>query len=148
MLSSKQCDICSLNKELCLKKNDINKILQKNNHMKDWEWKDHKGNQEFFNFRKEFVDALLENIIIDLNCQYECKAVSVGSNTLVSDYDLTVSGPLSTEIVDIFNKEFRRIFKKESSIVFDTNVYGASFMEELNFGNFSVFISQKKGKIF
>jgi len=149
MLSlQKKCDVCSLNNKLCLKKNDLEKILEKYKHMKDWEWKKHKGNQQFFNFRKEFVDALLENIIIDLNCQYNCKAESVGSNTLFSDYDLTVTGPLSAEIVDIFNKEFRRIFGKESAIVFDTNVYGASFMEELNLGNFSVFVSKQKGKIF
>lgn len=108
-------------------------------HMVTWEWKDHKGDPQFVEFRKKFVDWLLAKVVRDVGCEGLCTVESVGSTTLYSDYDLTVSGPKSAEIVDLFNAEFRKIFGKESATVFDTNVYGAAFVEKIQVGNFTLF---------
>jgi len=108
--------------------------------MKNWEWEQHKGDQDFFNFRKEFVDTLLRKVMYQVKCETpQCTATSVGSVSLYSDYDITVVGPKSAEIVDEFNAQFRAIFGKESATVFDTNVYGAAFVEPIQVGNFSIF---------
>jgi hypothetical protein len=93
-------------------------------------WANNAGNQAYFNFRKELVDALLVHVIQDLVKCRECTALSVGSTTLYSDYDLTVTGPKAAAVVDLFNSEFRRLFDgKESSYVFDTNVYGVTWLQ-------------------
>jgi hypothetical protein len=96
-------------------------------------WVSEAGNAEYFNFRKELVDALLVHVITDIvKCPTsECSAVSVGSTTLFSDYDLTVTAPpkRAAEIVDAFNREFRQLFgNRESATVFDTNVYGVTWL--------------------
>ena len=105
-----------------------------------------KGNKEYVMFRKLIVDNLLIEIIKDFNCSNQCKFGAVGSVTPFSDYDVSVSGPYATEIVVEFNKRFRKIFKHESAIIFDTNIYGASFVEEFFTNNFNEYI--KEGKIF
>jgi hypothetical protein len=49
-------------------------------------------------------------------------------------------GPKAAQVVDAFNTTFRGLFGgRESAEVFDTNVYGASFVEPLELGNFTLF---------
>lgn len=80
-------------------------------------------------FRKEFVDTLLR-YVSQRKCKTgNCKAVSVGSVTPISDYDITVTGKSSADVVDEFNREFVDMFGNHSGDVFDTNLYGASFYE-------------------
>lgn len=57
-----------------------------------------------------------------------CVARSVGSTNLTSDLDVTVSGPDTARFVAEFNRRFRAEFGAESGDVFDTQVYGASFV--------------------
>lgn len=107
--------------------------------MMDWEWKDHKGDAAFVQFRKAFVDWLLQKVVRNVGCKDECHTESVGSTTPTSDYDINVHGPHAPDIVNLFNDEFRHIFHKESAVVFDTNVYGASFVNRVRQGNFAIF---------
>lgn len=114
-------------------------ILQKYGHMREWTWnKQGKGNAEFVAFRKEFVDALVQHALDKEDCKHQCTASAVGSQSLTSDYDVTVSGPRAANVVDLFNREFRKFFNdQESATVFDTNVYGAGFLEPIQLGNFT-----------
>lgn len=117
-------------------------IMQYYKAMKNWEWKDHKGDLEFAAFRRKIVNAILKEVILRHGC-HKCSVLSVGSTSPTSDYDLTVMGPKAAQVVDAFNRRFRQLFgRKESATVFDTNVYGASFVEPLDLGNFSVFTLQ------
>lgn len=61
--------------------------------------------------------------------EYGCHAVSVGSLNLTSDYDVTLYGPCVTDVITLFNKLFGAAFFDSSSVVFDTNLYGSSFIE-------------------
>lgn len=80
--------------------------------------------------RKRVVDGLLRDAIKAANCTAStCTFNSVGSTSLTSDYDVTVSGPNAAAIVDYFNSEFRKTYCAESSEVFDTNVYGTEFTD-------------------
>ncbi len=82
----------------------------------------------FWLFRKCVVDCIIKNILAH---GYESLTVySVGSIKLTSDYDITVYGSLVSVhmLVSQFNDVFRRIFHDSSDSVFDTNVYGTSFM--------------------
>jgi hypothetical protein len=58
-----------------------------------------------------------------------CQAVSVGSLRLTSDYDVTLYGTCVTNVIKDFYGNFSRIFGKTSSTIFDTNLYGSSFIE-------------------
>lgn len=82
-------------------------------------------------FRKEMVDAVLRHAVQQVgNCD-TCEAVSVGSVTPTSDYDITVSGPKSAQVVKAFNNVFQDLFGgTESGDIFDTNLYGAGFYEQ------------------
>lgn len=97
-------------------------------------WKIVKKNPEFltvFNpFRKQYVDTLLEEIMSDLHCKPACHPISVGSAKMDSDYDVTVYGPLTQKIIAQFNNIFKRKFRCSSKILFDTNIYGLSFLQE------------------
>ncbi|MEU5852488.1 DUF3626 domain-containing protein, partial [Saccharopolyspora shandongensis] len=79
-------------------------------------------------FRKRFVDGLLDEILRDYP---EVTPIAVGSTDLTSDYDVTVTGPGDTEVVEEFNKRFRLAWDGgESATVFDTNIYGNAFLPE------------------
>ncbi|MFF4737312.1 hypothetical protein ACFY2W_15765 [Streptomyces sp. NPDC001262] len=78
-------------------------------------------------FRKWYVDAKL----LELRFRFPGLRIrSVGSVTLTSDYDITVSGPGDVDAVEWFNDTFRREWGKESATVFDTNLYVKDFMPE------------------
>lgn len=132
LFCSNQCFESASHPKLCA-------IMKKYKDMKDWTWeKEGKGNARFVAFRKEFVDALIAHALAKEDCEQTCTVVSVGSSSLTSDYDLTVSGSRAANVVDLFNREFRAFFNdQESATVFDTNVYGAGFLEPIQLGNFT-----------
>jgi hypothetical protein len=83
-------------------------------------------------FRKSIVDLLLKKILVKLKLDQKTnfKIYSVGSNNLSSDYDITLYGDTKDKgnFIITFEKEFKEIFYEDSSIVFDTNIYGKSFI--------------------
>lgn len=80
----------------------------------------------FWYFRKAIVDTLMMQISSE-NPQMYCKALSVGSTKLDSDYDITVQGDCVNNMISKFQNYFVAIFGAESGDVFDTNLYGSSF---------------------
>lgn len=86
----------------------------------------------FWLFRKSIVDLLLKKILVELNLDQKInfKIYSVGSNNLSSDYDITLYGDTQDKgnVITTFEKEFKNIFYDHSSLVFDTNIYGKSFV--------------------
>jgi hypothetical protein len=80
-------------------------------------------------FRNNMVNSILAHAAQKNKCENECSAVSVGTATPTSDYDLSIYGSQSGKVVKDFNDVFRKIFKKESGDIFDTNVYGSYSFE-------------------
>ena len=88
--------------------------------------------------RKTIVDDLIKFIFNNYPpCKIDNNIVcnsspsgSVGPEaTLNSDYDLTVNGNYKiSEIIQMFNSIFEKEFNKTSSEIFDTNLYGYSFL--------------------
>lgn len=89
-------------------------------------------------FRKHIVDSTIINILgkyANKKTKYKSKniylkAFSVGSTKLDSDYDITLTGD-SIDIADtiyIFNHIIQNIFNEPPDVVFDTNLYGLSFI--------------------
>ena len=86
-------------------------------------------------FRTELVNELIQFIFDNYPpCTDSiCKFVPSGSTgpdaTLNSDYDLTLSGNYKISvIIQMFNSIFEHEFGKTSSEIFDTNLYGYSFL--------------------
>ena len=79
----------------------------------------------FNQYRADTVQRLMD--AVQHTCP-ACVARSVGSTNLTSDLDVTVSGPDTARFVAEFNRRFRAEFGAESGDVFDTQVYGASFV--------------------
>ncbi len=86
-------------------------------------------------FRTELVDELIKFIFKNYPpCAGEtCKFIPSGSTgpeaTLNSDYDLTLSGNYKISvIIQMFNSIFEHEFGKTSAEIFDTNLYGYSFL--------------------
>lgn len=84
---------------------------------------------EYGKFRTTIVDAILKYSLELAQCVENCVIQSVGSKNPSSDYDVTVSGPKSADAQQSFNQIFKSLFGQSALIVFDTNVYGASFYE-------------------
>jgi hypothetical protein len=82
--------------------------------------------------RKCIVDLILKKILFQLQFDKKknFKIFSVGSNNLSSDYDITLYGDTIDKgtVIILFQEEFKKIFYEDSSIVFDTNIYGKSFI--------------------
>lgn len=81
-------------------------------------------------FRKKDVDAELDGVIrqVERETGARLNRSAFGSNTLSSDYDLSVGvrveGQVGAErVVRRFNERFREKYGKESGTVYDTNVY-------------------------
>lgn len=84
----------------------------------------------FWYFRKAIVDSILGDIIrLD---DLDVKAMSVGSTKLTSDYDVTLDGTYKScgKIIMKYNRFVGILFMDNSESVFDTNVYGVSFIKE------------------
>jgi hypothetical protein len=85
----------------------------------------------FWLFRKLIVDSILRQLLIKLEISNDTfKIYSVGSTALSSDYDITLYGSNEDKVLIIteFQKRFKNIFGDDSSIVFDTNIYGKSYI--------------------
>jgi hypothetical protein len=88
-------------------------------------------------FRKLIVDCLLKKIYYlksKKDKQFQMNIYSVGSTNLTSDYDITLYGNNQDKIniMENFQKEFKLFFNEDSSIVFDTNIYGKAYIEFKN----------------
>ena len=83
----------------------------------------------FWYFRKVVVDSIVSDIIMlnDLNV----KAMSVGSTKLTSDYDITLDGTYNknSRVIRRFDMFVEVLFMDDSESVFDTNIYGVSFIK-------------------
>lgn len=83
----------------------------------------------FWYFRKVVVDSIVSDIIRfnDL----DVKAMSVGSTKLTSDYDITLDGTYkkNSRIIRRFDRLMEILFMDDSESVFDTNIYGVSFIK-------------------
>ena len=112
-----------------------------NNEKYEFNWKKYKECSDnstksiIFNIRENIVNGLI-NLIFTLHNECdksECKFNASGSigpeATLDSDYDLTINGHYKiSEIIKIFNSIFEKEFQSTSSEIFDTNLYGYSFI--------------------
>jgi hypothetical protein len=99
-------------------------------------------------FRKLVIDCLLKKF----NNSYLLKIFSVGSTNLSSDYDITLYGNDNSkiELINNFNKIFYSIFSDNSSLVFDTNIYGKAYIafSENDFKNNGIFLEYDSQKFF
>jgi hypothetical protein len=88
----------------------------------------------FWLFRKAIVDCIIKSILEKLGEQANMEVYSVGSVKLDSDYDITLYGSpvYIVFIIDEFQSIIKSLFHQDSSTLFDTNVYGTSF---INFDN-------------
>ena len=84
----------------------------------------------FWYFRKVVVDSIVSDIIRleSLNI----KAMSVGSTKLTSDYDITLDGTYkdNSRVIRRFDRLIEILFMDDSESVFDTNIYGVSFVKD------------------
>lgn len=90
-----------------------------------------KENQElFWLFRKLIVDGILKSLISEYKLQNKIQIYSVGSTKITSDYDITLYGNNESKVIIInkFQKIFKSYFSEDSSIVFDTNIYGKAYI--------------------
>lgn len=81
----------------------------------------------FWIFRKAIVDSVVKSLLKEYT---DVIAYSVGSVKLTSDYDISVygnPGHISALISD-FKKAIGLFFKNSSESLFDTNLYGTSFI--------------------
>ena len=84
----------------------------------------------FWLYRKMSVDSIIGDSVNNV-AKGEVDAVSVGSTKLVSDYDVTLYGnfKLMSEVIKEFDRVMSRIYGNTSEVIFDTNVYGTSFIK-------------------
>jgi hypothetical protein len=84
----------------------------------------------FWYIRKSIIDTLVGTIIYNNN--YDLNALSVGSTNLESDYDITLYGNYNEvhKTINEFKIVFEQLFNTKSSYIFDTNLYGVSFIKK------------------
>jgi hypothetical protein len=84
----------------------------------------------FWYFRKVVVDSIISDIIrLD---ELNIKAMSVGSTKMTSDYDITLDGTYkdNSRVIRRFDRLIEILFMDDSESVFDTNIYGVSFVKD------------------
>ena len=92
---------------------------------------DKKVQELFWLFRKLIVDGILKRILKQNRISKDdIQIYSVGSIKLTSDYDITLYGKTEhkVKIIKQFQKIFKKYFKENSSLVFDTNIYGKAYI--------------------
>jgi hypothetical protein len=85
----------------------------------------------FWLLRKMIVDSILKKLLKQNNLsRNDIQVYSVGSAKLTSDYDITLYGNTvyKVKIIKSFQKIFKKYFGEDSSIVFDTNIYGKAYI--------------------
>jgi hypothetical protein len=77
---------------------------------------------------KTVVSRVMEGMTMRVG---EVDGVSVGSTKLLSDYDVTLYGnfKLMSEVIEEFNRLMEEVYGNTSEVIFDTNVYGTSFIK-------------------
>lgn len=85
----------------------------------------------FWYFRKVVVDSVVSDILRLNKYENDVTAMSVGSTKLTSDYDITLDGTYkkNSRVMRRFNRFIEVLFKDDSESVFDTNIYGVSFIK-------------------
>ena len=85
--------------------------------------------------RSDIINKLIIHIFNNFpdcknnSCNFNISGSSGSDATLDSDYDLTLNGNYKiSKIIQIFNSIFESGFGESSSIIFDTNLYGYSFL--------------------
>jgi hypothetical protein len=80
----------------------------------------------FWAFRKGIVDSMISNLLDD-----KVKAYGTGSTNITSDYDITLSGANKSvfSVINNFTRVFKNLFLETSGDLFDTNLYGKSFIK-------------------
>jgi hypothetical protein len=131
-----------IKKQILIRSNKKFYINTKNNKLKlRWEniklYENFKDNNEdkqklLWLLRKLVVDALLKKILLKYSNTGEdfCDIYSVGSTNMSSDYDVSLYGDDNNKVIIIneFQQLFKKYFTEESSIVFDTNIYGKAYI--------------------
>lgn len=89
----------------------------------------------FWFFRKAVVDSIVSDMINNYTKSkgnVNIIAMSVGSTSLSSDYDISLDGTYksSAYIIDKFSIFIGKIFNDDSDSLFDTNIYGVSFIKK------------------
>lgn len=85
----------------------------------------------FWLLRKLIVDSIIKKLLKQNKLsRNDIKVYSVGSTKLTSDYDITLYGNTNfkVKITKSFQKIFNKYFHEDSSIVFDTNIYGKAYI--------------------
>lgn len=148
----------STNHEIIIKKSDdiyYYQIKTENNPvLHELKWNTLKKNQhkhhlheylleKFGEFRKLMVDSIFFYTVSKIpKCKStklkynSCKAQALGSNSITSDYDINISEDnliISKQIIETFNKVFFKIFNNSPSEIFDTNIYGISFLNNKHY---------------
>lgn len=85
----------------------------------------------FWLLRKLIVDSIIKKLLQKNKLSKDDITVySLGSTKLTSDYDITLYGDTKykVKIIKSFQKIFKKIFHEDSSIVFDTNIYGKAYI--------------------
>lgn len=122
------------NKKFYINTNDNKLKLRWENIKLNENFKDNKKNKQklLWLLRKLVVDAILKKILLKYSNPGEnfCDIYSVGSTNMSSDYDVSLYGDDSNKVIIIneFQQLFKKYFTEESSIVFDTNIYGKSYI--------------------
>lgn len=89
----------------------------------------------FWYFRKAIVDSILSDLLnyinMDLDEDEYVSGISVGSTKLTSDYDITLDGSFNktAQVIKYYIYTVNKIFGDYSDRVFDTNIYGVSFIK-------------------
>ena len=80
-------------------------------------------------FRKVIIDTILRKILLKIH-DPDFKIYSVGSSNITSDYDITLYGDTHDKsyVIKKFKQEFNNYFHEDSSLVFDTNIYGEAYI--------------------
>jgi len=95
---------------------------------------------EYQKFRELFVNCLIKKSMKKIQCtDLDCPWDAFGSTNITSDYDITIHGPYSSNIVQKFNDEFYYFWKETSATIFDTNLYGTSFFSPSIPDNYDLF---------
>lgn len=87
----------------------------------------------FWLFRKAIIDNLIKAILKGMyteNSGTNIAVYTVGSVKLSSDYDITLYGDTRdiASFIQLFTKKFKNMFNQNTDIIFDTNIYGTSFI--------------------
>ena len=80
-------------------------------------------------FRKFCIDKLFKETIQDLGdegIKNVTKILAPGSTNVTSDYDITITGPIPSTIIEKMFKKFKEMYGTSLPIAFDTNLYPAS----------------------